>query len=124
MLGVAIAFYVFKMKEEAENTGHRRSTQPMSSRPQSSVRTQSTARVQSNVKPQTLTKPQTTGRTSEQLKPRQTVQTTIKTPVQAKTQMPMQTQEQKSKLSWKAKNFLEDNDEFEFGFLDFDDDDE
>lgn len=31
---------------------------------------------------------------------------------------------ERQKTSWKAKNFLEDNDEFEFGFLDFDEDDE
>ncbi len=31
---------------------------------------------------------------------------------------------EKQKTSWKAKNFLEDNDEFEFGFLDFEEDDE
>ena len=80
------------------------------------------------MRPQTLTKPQSPAKTAEQTKQQAQVQTTVKTQVQAKTQAkpqaPVKAQEQKTKLSWKAKNFLEDNDEFEFGFLDFDDDDE
>ena len=49
------------------------------------------------------------------------VQEISKPQAQDKVQATVKSQEQKGKLSWKAKNFLEDNDEFEFGFLDFDD---
>ena len=135
MLGVAIAFYIMKMREEQENAGYKRMPQHSSGRPQGSVRTQTpargqqtTARPQSNVRPQTLTKPQSPVKTAEQTKLQAPAQTTVKTQAQVKTQAkpqaPVKAQEQKTKLSWKAKNFLEDNDEFEFGFLDFDDDDE
>lgn len=118
MLGVAIAFYVFKMREEEQNGGQRRNSQTMVKHPQSSVRTQGSVRTQSNVRPQTLTK------TVEQAKDKPVVPQATKPPVKDNVQTTVKTQETKSKLSWKAKNFLEDNDEFEFGFLDFDDDDE
>ena len=127
MLGVAIAFYVFKMREEAEDEGTTKGSRRVVARPQNSVRTQSgtktqsTTRVQSNVRPQTLAKPQTVVKTSEQDKSQISVQETGKPQVQDRVQATVKTQEQKGKLSWKAKNFLEDNDEFEFGFLDFDD---
>ena len=131
MLGVAIAFYIFKMREEQEHVGYKRTTQSGAGKTQGSARTQSTARVQqsvtrtqSNVRPQTLTKTQMPARTTEQEKTHVAVQAPAKVPDQAKTPPTVKTQEQKNKLSWKAKNFLEDNDEFEFGFLDFDDDDE
>ena len=133
MLGVAIAFYVFKMREEAGDEGIKKGTRRVITRPQSSVRTQSsvraqnsartqgTARVQSNVRPQTLTKPQNSVKTSVQPKTQATAQEMGKPQVQDRVQPTVKSQEQKGKLSWKAKNFLEDNDEFEFGFLDFDD---
>lgn len=130
MLGVAIAFYVFKMREEAESVENARASRQVASRPQGSVRTQGavrtqdTTRVQSNVRPQTLAKPQTIGKASSQPKSQAAVQGTERAQVQDRVQTTVKTQEQKGKLSWKAKNFLEDNDEFEFGFLDFDDDDE
>lgn len=120
MLGVAIAFYVFKMREEAEEETTQGSRRVVT-RPQNSVRTQSATRVQSNVRPQTLAKPQTVAKTSEQVKTQIPVQEMGKPQVQDRVQATEKTQEQKGKLSWKAKNFLEDNDEFEFGFLDFDD---
>lgn len=120
MLGVAIAFYVFKMREEAEEETTQGSRRVVT-RPQNSVRTQSATRVQSNVRPQTLAKPQTVAKTSEQVKTQIPVQEMGKPQVQDRVQATAKTQEQKGKLSWKAKNFLEDNDEFEFGFLDFDD---
>ena len=127
MLGVAIAFYVFKMREEAETEETTKDSRRVVTRPQNSVRTQSgtktqsTTRVQSNVRPQTLAKPQTVAKTSGQTKPQMPAQEMGKAQVQDRVQATVKTQEQKSKLSWKAKNFLEDNDEFEFGFLDFDD---
>lgn len=121
MLGVAIAFYVFKMREEAEDENKTKGFQRVVTRPQNTVRTQSgiktqsTTRVQSNVRPQTLAKPQTITKTQ------MPVQEISKPQAQDKVQATVKSQEQKGKLSWKAKNFLEDNDEFEFGFLDFDD---
>ena len=65
------------------------------------------ARPQSNVRPQTLAKSQNIGGASR---------------VGINNEMPNKPKDQSNKLSWKAKNFLEDNDELEFGFLDFDDD--
>lgn len=132
MLGVAIAFYIFKMREEQENAGYKKMPQQGATRTQNVVRTQSvvrgqqnSARAQSNVRPQTLAKPQNPAtKTTGQTKTQTQVQNPVRTPVQAKNQPPVKSQDQKTKLSWKAKNFLEDNDEFEFGFLDFDDDDE
>lgn len=136
MLGVAIAFYIFKMREEQENASYRKVSQANTgyARTQGAARTQgvtrtqqSTTKTQSNVRPQTLAKPQATAtvtKTTGQPKNQVTAQATAKGTVQTKTQAPVKSQEQKNKLSWKAKNFLEDNDEFEFGFLDFDDDDE
>ena len=128
MLGVAIAFYIFKMREEEQGSGQKR-TNPIGTRPQGSVRTQSSGRTQSSAKSQGASRPQSNVRPQTLAKPAEpkakpVVEQASKPVVQDKAQTTVRTQETKSKLSWKAKNFLEDNDEFEFGFLDFDDDDE
>ena len=120
MLGVAIAFYIFKVKEEQASAEHNRGARQNRAVPAGNqvARTQAArtqgntknqVRTQSNVRPQTLQKPQNAGGA---------VNHTMKN------EMPVKSKEQTNKLAWKAKNFLEDNDELEFGFLDFDDDDE
>ena len=129
MLGVAISFYILKMREEQESTKGKRTAVPTNVRPQGSARTQNVSgpragnavkpqyqtRTQSNVRPQTLAKPQTMSETKTG-----TANTSAGNGI--KNEPPVRTKEQSNKLSWKAKNFLEDNDELEFGFLDFDDD--
>lgn len=131
MMGVAIAFYILKMKEEQENSGYRRTQN--GARGQSTVRSQNVTRsqsvtrgqnperTQSNVRPQTLAKPQTQTKSQTISNQKTSLQnnTSNRTNMQGMKENPSQ-----NKLSWKAKNFLEDNDELEFGFLDFDEDDE
>ena len=125
MMGVAIAFYILKMKEEQENSGYRRTqngTRNQSTvRSQSVTRSQNTERTQSNVRPQTLAKPQTLTKTQTTSNHKAGSQSNV--PSRANVQGIKENPSQ-NKLSWKAKNFLEDNDELEFGFLDFDEDDE
>ena len=129
MLGVAIAFYILKMREEQENSSYKKPTRTVNAKPQANVRTQNPsggrsgnavktqnqARTQSNVRPQTLAKPQNTSGNK-------TAPANTSSASGMENEMPVRTKEQTNKLSWKAKNFLEDNDELEFGFLDFDDD--
>ncbi len=125
MMGVAIAFYILKMKEEQGNSGYRRTqngTRSQSSaRSQNVTRSQNAERTQSNVRPQTLAKPQmlTKTQTTSNQKTGSQNDVSNRTNMQGMGEKPSQ-----NKLSWKAKNFLEDNDELEFGFLDFDEDDE
>ena len=125
MMGVAIAFYILKMKEEQENSGYRRTqngTRNQSTvRSQNVTRSQNTERTQSNVRPQTLAKPQTLTKTQTTSNHKAGSQSNV--PSRANVQGIKENPSQ-NKLSWKAKNFLEDNDELEFGFLDFDEDDE
>ncbi len=125
MIGVAIAFYILKMKEEQENSGYRRTqngTRNQSTvRSQNVTRSQNTERTQSNVRPQTLAKPQTLTKTQTTSNHKAGSQSNV--PNRANMQGIKENPSQ-NKLSWKAKNFLEDNDELEFGFLDFDEDDE
>ena len=129
MLGVAIAFYILKMREEQENSSYKKPTRTVNAKPQANVRTQNPsgvrsgnavktqnqARTQSNVRPQTLAKPQNTSGNK-------TAPANTSSASGMENEMPVRTKEQTNRLSWKAKNFLEDNDELEFGFLDFDDD--
>lgn len=145
MVAVAIAFYILKQREEEENTAYRRPSQAqggMGNRNQSTSRssngatrtqsgmgntsasrTQSADRTQNGVRPQTLAKPQTTAKTANVTAQGTKIQnsTASQKPVNAQAKSP---QSQQQKISWKAKNFLDDNDELEFGFLDFDEDDE
>ena len=132
MMIVAVVFYILKMKEEEEENAYKRrvasASQAAARRGQTTVKTgQNVSRTNGGVKPQTLTKPQS-GQSS---KPQGTQQAKTQTAKPQATQQ-MRTSNaqqavarpqsgQKQKTSWKAKNFLEDNDEFEFGFLDFDD---
>lgn len=137
MGAVVVTFFFLKTKEE-ESVPRKRTNMGM---PQ--ARSQGSTRQQNNVRPQTIadprTKPQgTNGQVSRtQTSGQQTVRTQAatqnKTPGanNAKTQSAQgenssmrNVQAQKQKTSWKAKNFLDDNDEFEFGFLDFDEEDE
>lgn len=131
MLGVAIAFYIFKMKEEQESASYKKPARPANAKPQSTVRTQNVSgtrttntvknqnqsRPQSNVRPQTLAKPQN-------MSGAKVGTSNVANSNAIKSETAVRPKEQSNKLSWKAKNFLEDNDELEFGFLDFDDDDE
>ena len=124
MVGVAIAFYILKMREEQEDSGNRKTVSN-----HNPLRNQGTVRNTSNVRPQTLTN-QPKASSSQTRSSQQTTsnQKPVSQPVvQTKTAADVtvkETQAQKSKLAWKAKNFLEDNDDMEFGFLDFDEDDE
>ena len=132
MMIVAVVFYILKMKEEEEEKAYKKrvasASRAAARNGQTSVRMgQNTTRTNNGVKPQTLTKPQQgqSGRTpvTSQAKA-QTAKPQTGQPVRTSTtqQAAVRPQpEQKQKTSWKAKNFLEDNDEFEFGFLDFDD---
>lgn len=131
MMAVAIAFYILKMREEeAENKAYRRQWQTSGgatrsqnvTRNQNATRSQNVDRTQNGVRPQTLTKPQaTTKSTMSQQTTRTQSSQVAKKPVNAPG---TNAQSQQQKISWKAKNFLDDNDELEFGFLDFDEDDE
>ena len=136
MLIVAVVFYIMKMKEEEEENAYKRRVasasraaarngQATTKAGQATTRIGQTTTRTNGVKPQTLTKPQV-GQSS---KPQGTQQTATKSqsgqqekPISRPTTTGSRPQQQKT--SWKAKNFLEDNDEFEFGFLDFDEDDE
>ena len=154
MVAVAIAFYILRMSEEEENTAYRRPSQSSGStrnqnatrsqnvarsqnatrsqnvarsqnatRSQSATRSQNADRTQNGVRPQTLAKPQTTAKTAAvtQQQTRTQNNAVAKKPANAPA---AGAQSQQQKISWKAKNFLDDNDELEFGFLDFDEDDE
>lgn len=145
MLIVAVVFYILKMKEEEEENAYKRrvasASQAAARKNQAATRTgqtvrtsQSTAR-DGNVKTQTIAKPQVgqmgkpqgTQQTKSQTLQQATQQTTVKSSMASQTKpvsKPTGNGGQQQKTSWKAKNFLEDNDEFEFGFLDFDEDDE
>lgn len=138
MLLVAVAFYFLKMKEEEEENSYKRAvanaTQATARRSTAAgnVRTQNTVRTQTAVKTQSGEKTQQTAN----VKSASMSQTTLKASSAQPERQPVRNsvtgmntvgdsgQAQKQKTSWKAKNFLEDNDEFEFGFLDFDEDDE
>lgn len=140
MLIVAVVFYILKMKEEEEENAYKRrvaSASKAATRKEQAARASQSATRTSNVKPQTLAKPQSGQDGKTQVTQQAKTQTTQPTkqqvavkPATASAAKPVSktpvagSQPQKQKTSWKAKNFLEDNDEFEFGFLDFDDDDE
>lgn len=154
MMIVAVVFYLLRIKEDEEENSYRRvnsnSSQTTVRRSQAPVRTQGTARTagtarnagtgaaQQTARTQNTAKLQQTVRTQSNAKPQQattvaksqnTAQTTARTQNVQQAKPVVETagtsaQSQQQKTSWKAKNFLEDNDEFEFGFLDFDEDDE
>ncbi len=138
MMAVGVVFYLFKLREEEEVTykkpasdynktrsaaGNTRTQTVSQTRSQSTARTQGemTPRNQSTVKSQsagTARSQSVIQNRSEAAQPAQgNARAAVKTPNVGE-------KPEKQKTSWKAKNFLEDNDEFEFGFLDFDDDDE
>lgn len=143
MLVVAVVFYLLKMKEEEETTTYRKPAQGAGNmrsqattrsqtvtRPQTTVRNQGqqTTRTQSGARPQNAT--QTRNQSAQPVKTQgaQSSQSATRTQNSAATQQTAKVSGQgapaQQKTSWKAKNFLDDNDEFEFGFLDFDEDDE
>lgn len=96
-------------------------TQRVSSQGSQGVRTQSTqgARTQGTQEARTQNAQSVRPKTSNVTRSQNPQGAASGTPVARPSVNP-----EKQKTSWKAKNFLEDNDEFEFGFLDFDEDDE
>ena len=115
MLIVAVVFYLLKMHDEEEQAVPYRRQAPIRNNTQ--TRSNQATRTNSNVRPQTLGKMQEPP--AKKTQSEATARTVAKQPVP-----PANAKPQQQKTSWKAKNFLDDNDEFEFGFLDFDDDDE
>ena len=133
---VVVIFYFLRLREEEESMPRRRTSVGTQV-----ARTPRSGGTQSNVRPQTIAQPavkpqSTSGQTvkaqgmSQQTTRTQGMSQTKSPSMQGAKPQPAQTerpsvanvQAQKQKTSWKAKNFLDDNDEFEFGFLDFDED--
>ena len=133
---VVVIFYFLRLKENEESMPRRRTNEGLQG-----TRTQRSNGGQSNVRPQTITKPAVKPQSTsgQAVKPQGMGQQTTRTqgmsqtkspsmqgaktqPAQAESPSVTNVQAQKQKTSWKAKNFLDDNDEFEFGFLDFDED--
>lgn len=134
MLIVAVVFYILKMKEEAEEESEFKDKLDRMSagmRP-GNVRQQGARNPQQGTRsPQQGTKTVRQGNTSlghgssaTQSGMMSRTKPGYGTENSQKTEKRQQGENRNKNVSWKAKNFLEDNDEFEFGFLDFDEDDE
>ena len=109
MLIVAVVFHLLKMHDEEERAVPYRRQAPIRNNTQ--TRSNQATRTNSNVRPQTLGKMQEPP--AKKTQSEATARTVAKQPVP-----PANAKPQQQKTSWKAKNFLDDNDEFEFGFLD------
>ena len=134
MVIVAVVFYFLKIKDfddEPEPVVYRKRTVPSST--QTDIRRTQTTRPQ-GARPQSsqgVQRPQSSQNAQRPHSSQNGTATRQPSPQQSMAQRPQgnvtarpANNPERQKPSWKAKNFLEDNDEFEFGFLDFDDDDE
>lgn len=151
MVIVAVVFYFLKIKDfddEPEPVVYRKrtvpsstqtdirrtqTTRPQGTRPQAAPANRSQAQSQ-GARPQSsqgVQRPQSSQNAQRPHSSQNGTATRQPSPQQSMAQRPQgnvtarpANNPERQKPSWKAKNFLEDNDEFEFGFLDFDEDDE
>lgn len=126
MGAVFVVFIFFRMKEDEEETPRPRKNMNMSqTRVQRPVINRETVRTPERRESQPVrqSQPSQPVKPVQQTKSQVNQGTGVKTVVESGKPNRVETKPQaaKQKTSWIAKNFLEDNDEFEFGFLDFDD---
>lgn len=129
MGAVFVAFLFIKVREDEEDTPRpRRNMNMAQTRVQRPVVNRETVRTPERresqpVRPSQPSKPAQPVKTVQQTRPQVNQGPGVKTVAESvkPSQVEARPQAAKQKTSWIAKNFLEDNDEFEFGFLDFDD---